>query len=188
MRLGDVVVGEEYEATPSWRSVGNVQAGRWHVRVVEVRVHRRVFDGWRYRESRYADGVRVVRILDGEDVDEHVVRAAELDRPWDEARREYEARDERNRKAKTRARVAKARMGTLGDRIDALVGDQRALYDSRPASRVDGDVDDSPFRSDDNFVRWVRINLATVDQLARLVEMAELGARCRTERHLDDAG
>lgn len=186
MRLDDVEVGAEYEAEPSFRTSGG--GGRWRVRVEQVRVYRKVFDGWRYRASKNADGVLVTRILDGEDVETYTIRAAELTRLWVEAQREIDAREEQKRKVQTRAKVARARIGSLSDRLDALLGpDPVERRDGQRMPRVEGDVRDSVWQAGEgDVVRWIRVNLGTVDQVARLVEMAEAGARCRTE-HLDTA-
>lgn len=170
MKKADIRVGELYHIN-EWRH----QHGRtFHcAEAIEIGVHRTIYDHGYRRQSKRPDAIRMQVLVDGEALDVFLdVLPKHIIRPWAEYEAEQRQRDAEKAK-NARARLAHyTRILDLSARLDALIGDQQGTVNGRTLNRVRSEWSDHtgvPYP-------YVDVNLATIEQLQRLVEYAERGA------------
>lgn len=191
MKLDDVVLGELYEASLTYRSMRQAdgQPSSRHgyggcVEVIKIRVHREVFSrGWR-RTSVHPDGIRVRLIQDGEDSGiETVCRAQELSRLWVEKLEANAVADAKDAKIKRRVEAHRFRANQLEERLIGILGrvpdsDLTSDRARRMLRRVVCNLNSSGWSNGKGEVTDVVVNLPGIhglDQLERLVTLAERG-------------
>jgi hypothetical protein len=165
MKMNEIKVGAKYAVGSKWQqepSRVDGTRGCYEATVLEVRLHRLVWDGWHQHKSQRADGVKVRYVHSGE---EKVIPQQEVCQEWDA----YVAQDAET--ARSYRERARARANAHKDVSARLASLQEVLadYDVKLPWWADGRV-----YNDGSFATKGEV---TATELANLLETAFAAGR-----------